>query len=193
MQISFAIGMVKQLVPREGTKTRGLLIPHIPASRNNSYPARGRKRLHPCAVWSASRGKQLVPREGTKTYRFLLCMLRFSRNNSYPARGRKLVFTSSFGIRNLETTRTPRGDENYQASAFASLPWLKQLVPREGTKTSHNVPAFLPHCGRNNSYPARGRKLVFTSSFGIRNLETTRTPRGDILSNLHLECSTYII
>ena len=108
--------------------------------------------------------------------------MHFCRNNPHPARGRKLgkhfktyehtvetihtpqgdenaVIFSSATVFIKETIHTPQGDENSGLMGLAHLIFMKQSTPRKGTKTRTGSRTGC-RISRNNSHPARGRKLV---------------------------------
>ena len=109
-----------------------------------------------------------------------------------------LVLSGSVNTTSKQLTPPP-GDENF-AQRIGFCKDMKQLTPRQGTKTAAQVPFdYFSHettytplgdeneckCGkssfvmRNNLRPARGRKL-FSDFVHFRHLwETTYTPPGD--------------
>ena len=56
-----------------------------------------------------------------------------------------------------EITYTPSGDENFYLRSITYPSFLKQLTPRQGTKTLRHI-FHMTNRARNNLHPARGRK-----------------------------------
>ena len=109
----------KQLAPREGTKTFSFTWSCKIQTGNNSHPARGRKRQQHF--------------QGT---------IRLIRNNSHPARGRKRApcRLSLSWLYHRNNSHPARG-RKHQCRNREKSTFLKQLAPREGTKTQ----SFAPH------------------------------------------------
>ena len=80
------------------------------------------------------------------------------RNNLRPVRGRKRITARICYPAHGETTYTPSGDENLLFLCFFDFYALKQLTPRQGTKTTGVFNSRF-HAG-NNLHPVRGRKLI---------------------------------
>ena len=77
-----------------------------------------------------------------------------------------------------ETTYAPSGDENTIDNANFIVQRVKQLTPRQGTKTfSGSCTSPLPH--RNNLRPVRGRKRVSPSPAVYVPLKQLTPPSGD--------------
>ena len=100
----------------------------------------------------------------------------------------------------IETTHTPSGDENGESDSrclastrnnlrpvrgrksgidlHCAVQIAKQLTPRQGDERS-SVPVTVGITPRNNSHPARGRKLLIRFWQRHPRIETTYTPSGD--------------
>ena len=149
----------KQLTPRQGTKTNCAFSGTVTASAgNNLRPVRGRKlnRIFPIvshgdettyapsgdenALTQAApklvQRKQLTPRQGTKPRSKFPCIPHNCLETTYTPSGDENVNihispTSS----GTETTYTPPGDEKATVPTLYVSNSLKQLTPRQGTKT----------------------------------------------------------
>ena len=127
----FCALLPKQLTPRQGTKT-----------------------IIKCAIFAIFM-KQLTPRQGTKTHARKMQLMQTWGNNLRPVRGRKLYHLLPPLSNTHETTYAPSGDENTTPVQAQSQISLKQLTPRQGTKTN------------------------FARTAPARPSETTYTPPGD--------------
>ena len=78
----------------------------------------------------------------------------------------------------VETTYAPSGDENTVRTVAGGKTDLKQLTPRQGTKTKGFRLLQLTKV-RNNLRPVRGRKQSTAAGIACRRNETTYAPSGD--------------
>ena len=131
----------KQPTPRQGTKT----ILHISFCffsfpRNNLRPVRGRK-LAICVVKPHKCFETTYTPSGDEKTLHNLEKCLFSGNNLHPVRGRKVIDNDHIAI-NQETTYTPSGDENVAVCRSFVDACMKQLTPRQGTKTPQSAYSF---------------------------------------------------
>ena len=168
---------MKQLTPRQGTKTRRCRCLTFRPSETTYTPS-GDENSYRCMFRMSIPAKQLTPRQGTKTDRLLPLYTWSTGNNLHPARGRKLIDKT--------------GDNSIEQ---------KQLTPRQGTKTGLRLNgAYVPYettytpsgdenallvsakpisWAGNNLRPVRGRKPLAYAAIVGASRETTYAPTGD--------------
>ena len=166
---------MKQLTPRQGTKTFAGISQADVMSRNNLRPVRGRKHVVGSTI-RVGQMKQLTPRQGTKTSSLAIQRESFSETTYAPSGDENCDTQNVFFFIVCETTHTPLGDEN-RASALRPIFALRNnLHPVRGRKPDKPMTRHRPQ--RNNLHPARGRKRSSLFQF-CHFFETTYTPSGD--------------